>query len=249
VSQDPLTLTMLFAVFVLAGTIKGTLGIGLPTVAIALMSQFLDPMLAISLTLLPILLTNVWQCYRSGRAYQTIVHFLPYLSCMVIFIYLAANLAQGISARTLVLSLGAAVVVFSITNLSFTPPRIPDRFDRLGQIIAGTMSGLMGGFTAIWGPPMIIFLLARRTSKDDFVRATGTLLAAGSVPLFMSYWRAGHVDGPIALLSAVLIVPALFGFLIGERLRARLDPDRFQTAVLIMFLFLGLNLIRRGLSL
>ena len=57
------------AVFVVAGTVKGVTGLGLPTVAIAGLSMVLPLAQAAALLVLPSLLTNVWQYLRCGVAW------------------------------------------------------------------------------------------------------------------------------------------------------------------------------------
>jgi hypothetical protein len=104
----------------------------------------------------------------------------------------------------------------------------------------------MGGLTAIWSPPMVIYLLSRRVEKAEFVRATGLLILLGSLPLCVGLWRAGLVTGPNALVSVAMVAPAMAGFTLGEVLRRRLDTGRFRIAVLALFLLMGLNLIRRS---
>ena len=81
------------------------------------------------------------------------------------------------------------------------------------------------------------------------MRATGVLLAVGGIPMIFSYWRAGHFSGEIAVASTMMVLPAVAGFYLGERFRDRLDAGRFRTIVLILFLVLGMNLVRRGLTL
>lgn len=236
-------------VFLLAGAVKGTVGIGLPTVSISLQSQFLDPRLAISLTLLPILISNLWQCFRAGRFLETFRRYSLMAACLVIFIYLSANFAHRISTSVLTLVMGGAVIAFSVLGLGSRIPRLPDAWNRAGQLICGSAAGVLGGITAIWGPPLIIFLLARRVEKDDFVRAIGVLFAIGSLPLLFSFWQADRFDAEIAVVSILMIIPSIAGFFAGEWLRNKLDAKRFQTILLVLFLVLGLNLIRRGLNL
>ena len=43
-----------------------------------------------------------------------------------------------------------------------------------------------------------------------------------------------------------MVVPTLIGFALGERLRRHLDASRFRLAVLVMFLVMGLNLLREA---
>ena len=47
--------------FLLAGSVKGILGMGLPTVAVGLLSLAMPPAQAAALTIAPALITNIWQ--------------------------------------------------------------------------------------------------------------------------------------------------------------------------------------------
>ena len=58
---DPTLLALVFGVMVVAGTVKGALGIGLPAVAMSVLPLFIDPAIAVALLTLPILLTNAQQ--------------------------------------------------------------------------------------------------------------------------------------------------------------------------------------------
>src|ERR1043165_2435773 len=49
------------AVFLLAGGVKGVLGLGLPTVGMGLLSTVMTPAQAAGILVLPALVTNIWQ--------------------------------------------------------------------------------------------------------------------------------------------------------------------------------------------
>jgi len=234
------------ATFLLAGTIKGVVGIGLPTTAIGVLSQFTDPRLAITLAIFPIVAGNSWQIIRSGNFLSTLKRYGLLGATLATVLLATTFLAPNISTNALILFLGVMIVLFAITSLAFKPPFLPQKHDRTGQIVSGALAGISGGLTAIWAPPLIIYFLARRIDKDEFVRASGVLLLCGSVPLLVGYLNNGLIDGPIAKLSAILIIPTLIGFSLGEVIRRHLDASRFRTAVLVMFLFMGLNLLRRA---
>ena len=55
------------SVFLLAGTVKGLVGLGLPTITIALTSLVLPLSESITLIALPTIFTNVWQAAVGGR--------------------------------------------------------------------------------------------------------------------------------------------------------------------------------------
>lgn len=234
-------------IFLLAGTIKGAIGIGLPTTAISLLSQFTEPRIAIAVGLIPVLLSNVWQVYRAGNVIGSFRRYWIFLSVLALSIYAMAGVALSVTRETLMLTLGASIVAFAAASLVRQPPEIPDRRDRIAQAGFGLAGGIMGGMTAIWGPAMVIYLLGRRVAKDEFVRAIGLMILAGVIPLSLRFSGAGVLDRDLALWSLAMFLPTLAGFTLGEKLRGAMSPKRFQTAVLIMFLIMGLNLIRKAL--
>ena len=235
------------AVFIFAGTIKGTVGIGLPTASISILSQFYSPYTAISLVIFPMMLSNIWQMIRSGDFIRILKIFWPFGLMLMFFISIFTNLSAAIPVEIMMLILGVVIIFFVISSLFIHPPKLPQRFDKVGQVIAGSIAGVMGGLTAIWAPPMVIYLVSRRIEKDDFIRATGLLVTMGSVPLCIGYWMNGLMTGPLTGLSLMMVIPTLIGSNIGERLRRKINPAIFQKIVLVVFLLMGLNIIRQAI--
>lgn len=52
---------VIIGVFLLAGIVKGVIGLGLPTIAMGLLSTSMEPAAAASLLIIPSLITNIWQ--------------------------------------------------------------------------------------------------------------------------------------------------------------------------------------------
>ncbi len=238
---------LVFAVFLFAGAVKGTLGIGLPTISVGLMSQFLPPQTAIALVVFPIILSNIWQVFREKAGWQTVRKYWILMATLACSLWLTTQVSAGLSSEALLVAIGVAIVTFAASSLIGRPPQIPDRHDRIAQTAAGLSAGVLGGFTSIWSPPFVTYLVARRTDADEFVRATGWFILIGGVPLAIGFWQTGLLNGATAPLSLAMVVPSLIGFALGERLRGKLSPDGFRKAILWMFLIMGLNLIRRAL--
>ncbi|MRX19830.1 TSUP family transporter, partial [Pseudoduganella sp. FT9W] len=57
------------SVFVLAGLVKGVTGMGLPTVAVALLTLRMSPLEAAALLIVPSSITNVWQLAAGPALY------------------------------------------------------------------------------------------------------------------------------------------------------------------------------------
>jgi uncharacterized membrane protein YfcA len=231
--------------YLIAGTIKGTVGIGLPTASIGILSQFTDPRFAISLVVFPILFSNAYQVLREGQIIRTLKSYYPFAIALMIVLMGMTFVTASIDTDALIVLLGSVMVLFSLSSFISDPPALPDHLDKPVQIFAGICSGLIGGLTAIWSPPMIIYLLSRRVDKTEFIRATGLLIFLGGISLALGFWQAGHLSPELSMLSIGMIIPTLIGFTFGEWIRRRMDASRFRSIVLMIFLLMGLNLIRK----
>lgn len=242
-------LFVITAIFLLAGTIKGTVGIGLPTASISLLSQLSvveQPQIAVALVIFPMMISNAWQVYRGGNIIETARRFWPFLVIMLMMIWFFSQVSAALPTDIFVLILGSVIVVFALTSLFIKPPALSDKLDKPVQVGAGAIAGVMGGLTGIWSPPMVIYFLSRRLDKDDFVRASGFLIFFGSLPLALGYWQNEIMDEEVALMSLLMTIPVIAGFTLGEFIRKKLDGARFQKVLLIIFLLMGLNLIRKA---
>ncbi|MCL3883703.1 sulfite exporter TauE/SafE family protein [Marivita sp. GX14005] len=234
------------AVLLVAGAIKGMVGIGLPAASISLLTLAVEPRVAIALVLLPMVVSNGWQVWQMGGIGLALRRYWLFAAVLAGVILLTVALSATVPDRVIFLATGLSIVLFSAVNLRFEVPELGLRFDRLAQGVFGAVAGVLGGLSGIWGAPMVIYLTARRVPKDEFVRATGLLIFLGSVPLTLGYLRQGLLTAELAAVSALLVVPTLIGFTIGAHVRGRLSNDGFRRLLLYVFLFLGLNLVRKG---
>jgi len=218
----------------------------LPVAAVALMAQFIDPRLAITLMVFPILFANTWQFYRAKDRLQIARHHWIFALALLVTFSVATFFTARISGNALIIFVGIVIIVFSLTNLIFNPPPIPDRLDRASQTFFGALSGITGGLTAIWSPAIAIYLIGRGKEKDEFVGISGFLFLVGSIPLCIGFWLNGMLTGSTAVLSMAMMIPTLIGFSLGEFIRKRMDAKKFKSIVLIFFLMMGVNLIRKG---
>ena len=234
-------------VFLIAGTIKGCVGIGLPTAAIGLLTLAYAPRTAVALLLVPMLFTNLWQVWRAGDIRGALGRYWVFGVTLAVGVGGATLFVDMVSDRFLLGALGVFMLVFVAANLVTSFPALPMRLDRIAQFAMGLLAGVMGGLTAVWGPPMGIYLAMRQVDKDEFVRATGLLISFGSIPLLAGYAAQGFLTGPLALISLAMLVPTFVGFSAGEALRGHMSQARFRKVLMLVFLALGLNLLRRAL--
>ncbi|WP_299047727.1 sulfite exporter TauE/SafE family protein [uncultured Tateyamaria sp.] len=231
------------AVLLLAGTVKGFIGLGMPTVALTLLTLQLDARSAVSLVVIPMLLSNLWQFWRGPDMAGCVRRHWRYAAILILFVAATVWFSQSAPDRFLRAVLGSFVLVFCYFSWRNMVPRIPDRRVRLFEGISAVTAGLVGGLTAAWAPPLAMYLTGLRLDRDAFVQALGFLITAGSVSIFVMYIAVGHSTGPDLAISAFLFLPALIGFSAGEALRHRTEPEQFKTYFLAAFSLLGANLL------
>ena len=236
------------AIFLTAGTIKGALGVGLPTTAVSLMSIIVEPRLAVGLVVFPIFFANGWQIYRQGQLARILRTYWIYGIVVVVTLWLSTQYAPSVSTDVVSLVMGLAVLAFATVSFISRIPTIPERLEKPTQAIVGLLSGAMGGIAAVWAPPVVVYMLAKNFDREEFVRVSGFLLGVGAFPLLAGYLTNGLMPQPLPLISAFMILPTLAGFALGERLRKLLSGPRFRQAVLIFFLIMGINMVRKGLG-
>ena len=84
---------LIIATFLLAGIVKGVIGLGLPTVSLALLALVFDLPSAMALLLVPSLVTNFWQALAGPQTRAVFIRLWPFL--------LTAGLTIWIGARAL----------------------------------------------------------------------------------------------------------------------------------------------------
>src|SRR6266403_159049 len=103
---DPL-LIVIAAVVLLAGFVKGAIGLGLPTVAIGLLAVSMPPARALAIVIVPAIVTNVWQTFVGPYLRDIIRRLWPLMVATALGIWLNADMLTGPYARygTIILGL------------------------------------------------------------------------------------------------------------------------------------------------
>jgi uncharacterized membrane protein YfcA len=240
-------IAILIAVFVLAGFVKGAIGLGLPTIAMGLLGAWFPPATAAAILILPALLTNVWQM-AAGPNLVAIVrrHVLMY-----VFAILGTLLAIGIitqaNTRVATALLGLVLVSYAIVGLSGWRFVVRGKSEFwLGQIV-GLVSGILNGATGVFVIPSAPFLQAVHRDKDEFVQAIAVSAFVFAVALALGLGLKSALDSAILVSGSVALVAAIGGMMVGQALRARLASAAFQNAVFAGLLALGVTMVVRGL--
>lgn len=232
----------IFAVYLIAGTIKGLLGLGLPTTAITLMSFFLSPLQALAMNLMPMFAANIWQFWRADNKPGLIKNYGAFALTLTITIFGFSFLTASIAAGYLQLIISFSVILFALYNLFQKPIRLSEDKDLFWQITLGALAGILGALTSMWAVPLVIYLMARNLTPKDFVDASGFLLLVGCLPLAIGFISTDIFTNDVIMPSLLGTVAALAGFSIGEYLRAFINAPLFRRLLLWFFFLMGIRM-------
>ena len=79
-------------IFLLAGTVKGVIGLGLPTVSLAGLSIFVELPVAVMLMVIPSAITNLWQAIDGPHFVELLRRFWLMLLASAIGVWFAYGL-------------------------------------------------------------------------------------------------------------------------------------------------------------
>lgn len=233
------------AVFLLAGVVKGVSGMGLPTLAMALLSLSWPAASSAALMLLPALLTNIAQCV--GPHTGALARRLAPLWFGMIVGTLGCPWT-GLGGPTAQVSLGAVLVVYAAFGL--WRPRLPDPGRHAAWLgaAAGVLGGLLNASTGVFVMPMVPYLQALRLERDAMVQALGLSFTVASLSLAGRLGLGGAIPGAGDLPAvAVALAAAFIGMAAGARGRRLLAPPAFQRVLMAVFGALGLLMLGRAL--
>lgn len=242
----PAWMALAAAVFLLAGFVKGVIGLGLPTISLGLLSLVMPPAQAAALLVVPSLLTNVWQI--AGNGWTALLRRLATLLLgLCAGVALGAWGFGGVGGRGAGLLLGVALAVYALLGLASWRPSIAPGAEAWASPLAGLATGLVTAATGVFVIPAVPYLQALGLAKDELVRALGLSFLVATVALAASLGHGGAL-GPEQLAASLLAVPpALLGMGLGQWLRGRLAPAVFRRCFLVGLLALGGWLMARGL--
>jgi len=233
-------------VFVLAGFIKGVIGLGLPTVAMAFLTLMMPPAEAAAVLILPSFVTNVWQL--AGPQLGALIRRLWAMQ-------LAGALATVATARWLgavssggtVAALGAALVLYAASGLMPLRLDVPARHETwLGPLIGGA-TGAVTATTGVFVIPAVPYLQALRLAPDALVQALGLSFTVSTVALAAALAGDGSFRWPSAGAALIALAAAFGGMQLGAAVRARMRPATFRRWLFVGLGALGVHLMLRAL--
>ncbi len=230
--------------FIVAGIAKGTLGIGLPPIAIGLMSLAVPLGDALAMLILPTLATNVFQAFYGRRFWPLLRRFGTMALGAVAGVIGAAVLVGELGAAGTVGWLGLLLVLYAALALFAWRPVMPRRGEVWANPSVGLASGAVAGLTGIAAVPFLPYMQSLQIARDDLIQGLGImfLFITGALAVAVAHqdlFTPTNAAGGVAALA-----PTFLGVWLGQKLRHRFSPEAFRKAFLYGMLALGLHMTR-----
>ena len=235
-------LLFIAAALLLAGFIKGVIGLGLPTVSMGLLAVTMPPSRALAIVIVPAIVTNIWQTFVGPYLRDIIARLWPLMLSTVVGIWLNAGMLTGPYAPYGTIVLGLLLVFYAIVGLSTFSFKVARSDEKWIGGIVGLVTGVVSAATGVQVIPSMPFMQAIGMEKDELVQALGVFFTVATVALAFNLTSAGLLDAATALPGAVAMACAFAGMFIGQAVRSRMRPEAFRRWFLIAMILLGLYL-------
>jgi uncharacterized membrane protein YfcA len=238
-------LAIVAAAFVLAGVVKGVIGLGLPTIAMGVLGALMTPNQAAAILIVPALLTNVWQMW-DGPALQILLRRLwPMLVCALLGTLPAAGILTMANVRLTTALLGGVLVVYALIGLLGVHFKVSRRSEPVLGPLIGLTTGLINGATGIFVVPGVPYVQALNLGKDELVQALAISAFVSTLALALGLGLNNGLSGAMAAPAMIAVVAAFLGMAIGKALRSWLSVAAFRRWVLVGLLLLGSSMAAR----
>lgn len=240
-------LVWIAAVFLLAGTVKGVIGLGLPSISLGLLAATMDLRMAMILLLVPNIATNLWQAFVGGHFFTLLRRLWPFLATAAIGIWFGAAWLDSVDTKLLSALLGLLLVLYAVIGLVRPPVAIAPRHEGWAGPLVGAVNGVLTGLTGSFVVPGVLYLQSLGLTRDQLVQAMGLLFMASTLALGAALGRNDMLGGGVLWVSVAGVVPAVIGMVAGQGLRSRLSEAMFRKLFYIALLLLGLYIVAQWL--
>ena len=244
--HETLLMAIVAAVFLLAGLVKGVVGLGLPTLSMGLLAGVMPPAQAAVILILPSFLTNAWQMWDGGALGRLLRRLWPLQLGVAAGTLWAPVSLVTLNATIASAGLGAALMAYAVLGLVAAPMAVPRRGEAFSSSAAGLITGAITAATGVFAFPAVPYLQALSLKKDELVQALGLSFTVSTVALFARLVLEGSFSEaalPGGWSWLVALPAALLGMAVGQMLRGRLNEKNFKRLFFAGLLAIGLYMV------
>lgn len=243
---DPWVLVFLIVVYLGGATVNGMIGMGLALVAVIALASTIDPKSAVVIQSLVSPFLSSYQLLHNRAYLQSWGKFRSLVFWAAVGSIIGAQLLVLLPSWAIALALGAFTVHFVVDRLRQERPALATKTERRLAPIAGLIGGTTNSTIGASGPILGSYLFAIGLRGREFAFGISVVFFVTALVRVSSFAILGQYTVPFAIMSVTLLVPALIGQTIGQRLQGRVDPKWFRRILLAVLLVSSVNLFIQG---
>jgi uncharacterized membrane protein YfcA len=244
---DTFFLAAVAGAYLLAGFVKGVIGMGLPTVAIGLLGLMVTPAQAAAILVVPSLATNVWQGLAGSELRALLRRLWPMFIGICIGTFIGALMLPRGNGEQATRWLGMVLAAYAALGLFKVHFFVPPRAEGWIGLMVGVATGVISVATGVFAIPGLPYIQALRFERDRLVQALGLSFTVSTVALALALYHAGEIRLSLAWPALLALAAALVGMPLGQLVRGRIPPETFRLCFFVALLVLGTRLALRGL--
>ncbi len=171
---------------------------------------------------------------------------LPVLGVFLIVSSVAIFMLPGINDKAIMLVLGVVLILTSLYFILLSG-RIHIRPTLPSQIGIGILSGLMGGFFAMQGPPAVLYFLSSEKDKEHYLAMISAYLLIGNLATALVRSANGFMTREVGVGFLWGIAGVAAGAFLGAKAFKRIPHKVFDYIVYAYIAFSGVVILLNAL--
>jgi hypothetical protein len=221
------------------GWVKGVFGMGLPTVALGLLSLTMPPVEAATLIVVPTLATNAWQFATGPQPRAVLTRFAILLIGVAIGTAIGVGFLTGSHTALVSMALGGVLILYAGVGMIATRLHMSAHSERWASPLIGVVTGIVNGATGVSVMPLVPYLNSVGLQREALIQAMGLIFMVSMLALATCLAWTGHFHVASAAASALALLPVFAGMYAGQLVRLRLHGDAYRKWFFIGLIGLG----------
>ena len=236
------------AALIVSAFIKGSLGLGFSTICLAILVHVIDLKTAISIVLLPSLLSNLIVMVDAGQFRISLRLFWTMLAMAIPGMWIGLQLLRSPENSFSLLILAVVLVVYGVWGYRNRTFRVADEYRPKLNPIVGLSTGMINGATGSQIFPIMPYLLSLSINKEVLVQTINMSFTLCSLIMLLALYSYDFLDVESGVAFSLSVVPVALGVWLGNKARQRMHDDLYRRLAMLLMVLLGVLLIIRKLA-
>lgn len=225
------------------GLVKGLTGVGLPLLAVPLLSSFLGVERAVLILVIPAVVLNAYQAFVHRDDASAVPEWPRLVAAGVPGAALGAAALHFASERLLSAALGIWILVYLVFRQQHPSFSLTLAARRRWSPLVGAVAGALQASTGISAPVIAAYAASLGLTPSAYIFAVSAPFGAFAAAHLVVVTASGVYDAELAAQSAFAVLPAIAAIALGARLRARISPHAFDITIRAVLAVMALKLL------